>query len=71
MKEKRKRILIVDDEKDIASACTMILEDEGFQVNTITDSILAFSSFKSNFYDLIILDIKMPYKDGFEFYKKK
>jgi DNA-binding response OmpR family regulator len=49
----------------------MFLEDAGFKVDVFTDSVLAFSNFKPNFYDLIILDIKMPHMDGFELYKKK
>ena len=32
--------------------------------------MLALDSYKSNFYDLVILDIKMPKMDGFELYKK-
>ena len=48
----------------------MILEDAGFEVDIFTDPILALTSFKPNFYDLIIMDIKMPNMDGFELYKK-
>ncbi len=48
----------------------MILEDEGFSVDAFTDSLLALEYFKPNFYDLLILDIKMPGLDGFELYKK-
>jgi CheY-like chemotaxis protein len=48
----------------------MILEDEGFSVDAFTDPLLALEYFKPNFYDLIILDIKMPGLDGFELYKK-
>ena len=36
------------------------LKDEGFEVDTFDSSQLALSSFKPNFYDLILLDIKMP-----------
>ncbi|MER5175280.1 MAG: response regulator [Candidatus Nitrosocosmicus sp.] len=66
----KKKILVVDDEPDLTILCKMILEDEGFIVDAFTDSLLALSNFKPNFYDLVILDIKMPELDGFELYKK-
>ena len=67
----KKRILVVDDEKDNAAVFTMALEDTGlFEVNPFIDPILALSSFKSNTYDLAILDIKMPKMNGFELYEK-
>jgi DNA-binding response OmpR family regulator len=67
---KKIRILVVDDEPDLVSVCKMVLEDKGFEVDAFTDSSLAFSNFKPNFYDLLILDIKMPDVDGLDLYKK-
>ena len=69
-KVEKKRICIVDDEPDIILLCKLVLEDAGFKVYTFTDSLLALSNFKPNFYDLVILDIKMPNMDGFELCKK-
>jgi CheY-like chemotaxis protein len=46
------------------------LEDNGFQVDTFNDPITSLKSYTSNFYDLVILDIKMPKMDGFELYNK-
>ncbi|MER5175472.1 MAG: response regulator [Candidatus Nitrosocosmicus sp.] len=66
----KKRICFVDDEPDIILLCKIVLEEGGFEVHTFTDSLLALSSFKPGFYDLIVLDIKMPNMDGFELYKK-
>lgn len=48
----------------------MVLEDEGFTVDAYTDSLLTFSDFKPNNYDLLILDIKMPNMDGFELHRR-
>jgi len=70
MIQNKKRVLVVDDEKDITLVCTMILKDAEFEVDVFTDPVLALTSFKPNFYDLAILDIKMPHMDGFELYKK-
>jgi DNA-binding response OmpR family regulator len=62
----KKRICIVDDEPDIILLCKLVLEEAGFEVSTFTDSLLALTNFKPNYYNLVILDIKMPNMDGFE-----
>ena len=65
-----KKILLVDNEVDITYALTNALENYGFTIEAFNDPILALNSYKSNFYDLVILDIKMPKMDGFELYNK-
>jgi|ERR671918_403825 DNA-binding response OmpR family regulator len=65
-----KRIMVVDDEDDLTLFYRMSLEYYGFEVETFNDPRRALSSFKPDYYDLIILDIKMPYIDGFELYRK-
>ena len=65
-----KKILVIDDEPDVTYTIKNILEDNGFEVDTFTDSILALDNYKANFYNLIILDIKMPKMNGFELYTK-
>ena len=65
-----KRILLIDDEPDITFTVKNVLEDSGFKVNCFNHPIIALESYKSNFYDLVVLDIKMPKMDGFELYIK-
>jgi DNA-binding response OmpR family regulator len=65
-----KRILLVDDEPDIIFTIKKILEENGFKVDSFNDPILALNYYKVNFYDLVILDIKLPNMDGFELYTK-
>ena len=65
-----KKILLVDDEADITFTIKNILEDNGFQVDSFTNSISALDNYQNNFYDLVILDIKMPKIDGFQLYTK-
>ena len=60
-----KKILLIDDESDVTFTIKNILEDNGFKVDTFNDPILALNYYKVNFYDLIILDIKMPKMDEF------
>ena len=65
-----KKILLVDNEVDITYALTNALENYDFYIESFNDPILALNSYKSNSYDLVILDIKMPNMDGFELYNK-
>ena len=67
-----KRVLIVDDEPDVNLAIKIVLEENGFQVNTFTDPFLALENFrkKAGMYELLMLDIKMPDMNGFELYKQ-
>jgi CheY-like chemotaxis protein len=70
-RERKRKILVVDDEPDNASIFTMGLEDEGFEVDTFTDSPLALSMVQAGKkYDLLILDIQMPDMNGFELYEE-
>jgi two-component system response regulator ChvI len=70
IKKNKIKILIVDDEDDITSSFKRILEIHGFEVDAYNDSMLALSKFKANYYDIALFDIKMPYIDGFDLYKK-
>ena len=66
-----KNVLLVDHEPDITFTIKDILEDNrGFKVDTFNNHIIALKSYKNNFYDLVILDIKMPKMDGFQLYSK-
>src|SRR5688500_9474633 len=70
----RKRILVVDDEVDLTMLCRLALENYGFQVETFNNPQEALSNYRPDYYDLIILDIKMQKMDGFQLYdeiKKK
>ena len=67
----KKRILIVDDEVDITLSFSLALEDSGlFEVETSNDPLVALSNYRPNYYDLLLLDIRMPAMNGFELYDK-
>src|ERR1044071_4390556 len=68
--KKKKRVLLVDDEPDICMVYQMVLEDAGFECISYTDPVKALKDFRIDYYDLIILDIKMPVLNGFELCKK-
>ena len=68
--EEKRRILIVDDEPDIASLFKIGLEYEGgFEVDVYNDPTIALSNYKPGLYDLLLLDIKMPKMNGLELYQ--
>jgi DNA-binding response OmpR family regulator len=72
--QEQKKILVVDDEADLTMLCRLALEYYGFQVDTFNNPQEALSNYNPGYYDLIILDIKMPKMDGFQLYdeiKKK
>jgi two-component SAPR family response regulator len=62
--------LIVDDEDDINFTFKVVLQNDGFKVDSFTDPLLALEDFKAGIYDLVLLDIVMPVTNGFELYEK-
>ena len=68
---KKGRILLVDDDPDITKTFGLVLEDSGlYEVDTYNDPLAALQNFKPNFYNLAILDIRMPNMNGFELFHK-
>jgi two-component system, OmpR family, response regulator ChvI len=66
----KQRILLVDDESDITFSFSIGLEDSGFEVDTFNNPLRALSNFKSDSYDLVLLDIKMPEMNGIDLCKE-
>lgn len=64
------RILIVDDEQDVARLFGISLERNDFVVDVFNDPMSALSNYKADTYDLLLLDIRMPHMNGFELYQK-
>ena len=67
---RRKRILVVDDEYDICMVYQMVLHDAGFECISYIDPVKALKEFRAFYYDLILLDIRMPVLNGFELCKR-
>ena len=63
---KKPRLLLVDDERDIEYILKRGLTQEGFEVESYSDPTDALVNYKPNYYDGIILDIRMPKMSGFE-----
>ena len=68
--QKNSKILLVDDEPDIILVMKLVLEENGFKVDSFTDASEALENFRTGIYDLVIIDVKMPVIDGFSLYEK-
>lgn len=60
------KILVIDDEKSIRETLKEILEYENHKIDVAEDGEVGLEKFKNNKYDIVLLDIKMPNKDGIE-----
>ena len=63
------RILAVDDDKDILDVLQFILEDSGYEVETLSDGRYLFEKIEAHVPDLILLDIMLGNMDGRELCK--
>ena len=61
-----KLVLVVDDDPDLVEAISMKLESKDYQVAKAYDGIEAWDRIKEEMPDLIILDVMMPRKNGYE-----
>ncbi|MFC1553180.1 response regulator [candidate division KSB1 bacterium] len=59
-------ILIVDDEPGVIEIISEVLESSDFRVKSYTDPVKAVKDIQSNFYDIVITDLKMPKVDGIQ-----
>jgi len=67
MDKSKKHILIVEDERAISKALQLKLIHEGFEVDAAYNGQDGIDQAKSKTFDLILLDMVMPIKDGFAF----
>jgi two-component system response regulator ChvI len=63
-------IALVDDDKNILTSVSMLLEQEGYHVRTFPDGASALTALSATPPDLAILDIKMPRMDGLELLRR-
>ena len=64
------RILVIDDERSIRNTLKDILEFEKYEVQTAENGLEGLSFIKSNTFDIVFCDIKMPQMDGLEVLEK-
>jgi len=64
------RILVVDDDEDIRKVLTTILEDEGYTVESASTAKKAIERTRRKFYNLALIDIRLPDMEGIELLAK-
>lgn len=64
MQKKKTSILVVDDDKSILESATAILEVEGYSVDTAETGKQAIEKSKESYYNLALIDIKLPDMEG-------
>jgi DNA-binding response OmpR family regulator len=62
-----RKVLVVDDKKNVQILLTDFLSGQGFEVNTASDGVEAFEQIKNDPPEIILLDIMMPNMDGYQF----
>ncbi len=60
----KKKILVVDDERDIRELIIEVMSSEGFEIDAAETGEKALSMIKSSIYDLAIIDFNLPDMDG-------
>jgi CheY-like chemotaxis protein len=66
----KKRIIVIDDDPDIVTFLTTLLEDNGYDTISAKDGQEGLDRVKAERPDLILLDITMPEKSGVKFYRE-
>ncbi|WP_033066950.1 response regulator transcription factor [Thalassospira australica] len=63
---KRPKVLIAEDEETIVESLTFLMEKEGYEVSVATDGQTAINMIARDTPDMVLLDVMMPVRDGFE-----
>lgn len=62
----KKYVLIVDDDPDLVETVCMMLENKGYEVGKAYDGVEGEEAIKERHPDLLVLDVMMPRKDGYQ-----
>lgn len=64
------RILVIEDNRDVNLLLAETLTEEGYQVESVFDGLAGTKAVKTGIYDMILLDIMLPFKSGDEILKE-
>jgi len=65
----KKKIMVIEDEMDIAELVKLVLETQNYEVQTVLDPCAAYDAVKQFKPDLVLLDLSMPKLNGWEVFK--
>ena len=65
-----KKVLVVDDDEDICEEIAEVLRDEGYAVRTSHNGLKAMALIRSEPFDTVVLDLKIPGLTGLQILKK-
>ncbi|RKZ26154.1 hypothetical protein DRQ20_03605 [bacterium] len=66
----KKRILVVDDEEHVRESIRLVLEKEGYEVETRENGFSALEAYRDGAFDVVLIDIILPDIDGITLYKR-
>lgn len=64
--ERKRRVLVVDDENVVCTSFGRVLSEDGYVVNTVSDGLGAVEKIKQESFDIVFVDLRMPGIDGME-----
>lgn len=64
------KALIVDDDQIVLDSCRRVLEADGFEVYLVPGAEKALEALENNTYELLLIDVKMPGRDGMYLMRK-
>ena len=62
----KKKILVVEDDENIRTGLVDVLESDGYEAETASDGIIALKVFERDQFDMVLLDLMMPGKSGYD-----
>jgi DNA-binding NtrC family response regulator len=64
VKQLAEKILVVDDDQVVLNSCRVVLNAEGYDLRLVSSAREAIAFLETEYVDLMIMDVKMPEKDG-------
>jgi CheY-like chemotaxis protein len=58
------KVLVVDDDPDLAAICSLVLESEGYATDVATNGVDACKALAADGVDVVLMDVMMPVLDG-------
>jgi DNA-binding response OmpR family regulator len=64
------KVLVIDDDPSVRESVSKVLRDEGYQAVTAADGLEALEQFEAHDIDLLVLDLGLPIKNGWDVFER-